>query len=530
MRLNTLLARASIATRDTPRCVSMSRVTLEDDEGSSLLGAVSHRRRGRRRVASVVFSLVLGALGIVTLDRVVARVAYGVGEDDARVRRTRREYDGDGWLSGSNNGVREIRWTSRTGFYLVGGDGRFVPSWFGKSNFETKARDAVRASVERYYPGRLAKGQKPFSVLFITSDAPFTPCLDEKFAAEKCPTMRAWSPIFAFGSAPRDWTVIPSLVRAPLVTLTDCYVDRIRENATAMRERGEKYDVTPSCGFLNYVPEGKKYAEMARCVALSQSGACAPYQRGLFTIGAVNKNETSAYEWEHLIPKVFWRGNDFEFLWSRVYREGTGKSDEALRAAANAPTPEARRQVMMECMTDDRCGPRVKAVFMSILDPDFIDAKYFDWGNFTGSSSPDRQRNGKALGVDAAVRVTEEQLGKYKYQIDIGGAGGTTYTGTISKLSMPGVLLHHETATVDSYHHSLIPWVHYVPVSSDLSDLRERVRWIEEHPEKAKQISDEGTRWTRWFRNVTVLLEYNKATLVKPLAAVVDPAGQFYVE
>ena len=62
----------------------------------------------------------------------------------------------------------------------------------------------------------------------------------------------------------------------------------------------------------------------------------------------------------------------------------------------------------------------------------------------------------KALGVDAAVRVTEEQLGKYKYQIDIGGAGGTTYTGTISKLSMPGVLLHHETATVDSYHHSLI--------------------------------------------------------------------------
>merc|ERR1712159_739297 len=96
--------------------VSMSRVTFDDDEESSLLGAVSHRRRGRRRVASVVFSLALGALGIVTLDRVVPRVAYGVGEEDARVRRTKREYDGDGWLSGGNNGIREIRWTSRTGF------------------------------------------------------------------------------------------------------------------------------------------------------------------------------------------------------------------------------------------------------------------------------------------------------------------------------------------------------------------------------------------------------------------------------
>jgi len=510
-------------------------MSLDDDdenESSSLLAsASSSSRRGSswRRARVIAFTLVVLIATLVVVDVVLARVAYGVGAHDERVRATKREYDG-GVLRGSNNGIREIRWTSTTGFYLVGGDGRFVPSWFGKSNFETKARDVVRASVERYYPKRIAKGQEPFSVLFITSDAPFTPCLDAKFAAEKCPTMRAWSPIFAFGSAPRDGTLIPSLVRAPLVTLTDCYVDRIRENVTAIRARGERYDETPSCGFLNYVPKGVEYADMAKCRALSKAGACAPYQRGLFTIGAVKENETSAYEWENLIPRVFWRGNDFEFLWARVYRKGAGKADDALRAAANAPTPEARRKIMVECMTNDRCGPRVKAVFMSLMDPDFIDAKYFDWGNFTGVSSTDRQRNGKKLGVDADVRVTEEQLGKYKYQIDIGGAGGTTYTGTISKLSMPGVLLHHETPTVDSYHHSLIPWVHYVPVKYDLSDLRERVRWIEEHPEKAKQISDQGTRWTRWFRNVTVLLEYNKASLVSPLAAVVDPTGQFYVE
>ena len=94
----------------------MSRVTFDDDEESSLLGAVSHRRRGRRRVASVVFSLALGALGIVTLDRVVARVAYGVGEEDARVRRTKREYDGDGWLAGATTAFERFDGRRGRGF------------------------------------------------------------------------------------------------------------------------------------------------------------------------------------------------------------------------------------------------------------------------------------------------------------------------------------------------------------------------------------------------------------------------------
>ena len=75
------------------------------------------------------------------------------------MRRTKREYDGDGWLSGGNNGIREIRWTSRTGFYLVGGDGRFVPSWFGKS---IRNQGARRGASERgaILPGKTRQGAK----------------------------------------------------------------------------------------------------------------------------------------------------------------------------------------------------------------------------------------------------------------------------------------------------------------------------------------------------------------------------------
>ena len=70
-----------------------------------------------------------------------------------------------------------------------------------------------------------------------------------------------------------------------------------------------------------------------------------------------------------------------------------------------------------------------------------------------------------------------ETLATYKYQIDIGGGGGTTWSGTLEKLAMPGVLFHHVTPTKDYFHDLLVPYVHYIPVKDDLSDLREKYEW-----------------------------------------------------
>lgn len=36
---------------------------------------------------------------------------------------------------------------------------------------------------------------------------------------------------------------------------------------------------------------------------------------------------------------------------------------------------------------------------------------------------------------------TLEELAGFKYQIDIGGAGGTTWDGTIKKLALPGLYM-----------------------------------------------------------------------------------------
>jgi hypothetical protein len=41
----------------------------------------------------------------------------------------------------------------------------------------------------------------------------------------------------------------------------------------------------------------------------------------------------------------------------------------------------------------------------------------------------------------------------------------------------------------------LEPWVHYVPLNDELTDVEEKMRWIVKHDAKARQIARRGTLW-----------------------------------
>jgi Glycosyl transferase family 90 len=41
----------------------------------------------------------------------------------------------------------------------------------------------------------------------------------------------------------------------------------------------------------------------------------------------------------------------------------------------------------------------------------------------------------------------------------------------------------------------LQPWVHYIPISDDLSDVEEKVQWIVDHDNDVQQIARKGRLW-----------------------------------
>ena len=80
----------------------------------------------------------------------------------------------------------------------------------------------------------------------------------------------------------------------------------------------------------------------------------------------------------------------------------------------------------------------------------------------------------------------EDQI-KYKYILDIDG-WTNTWDGTVWKLYSGSVLLKTNSIWKQWYYDDLKPYVHYVPVNNDFSNLNEQIKWCQINQDKCKQI------------------------------------------
>jgi hypothetical protein len=84
---------------------------------------------------------------------------------------------------------------------------------------------------------------------------------------------------------------------------------------------------------------------------------------------------------------------------------------------------------------------------------------------------------------------------KYKYQIDIDG-NSNAWAALFQKLLSGSVVI--KVASPGNfrqwYYDELIPWINYVPVKSDMSDLVEKIHWLIDHDDEAREIGMNGKK------------------------------------
>jgi hypothetical protein len=206
--------------------------------------------------------------------------------------------------------------------------------------------------------------------------------------------------------------------------------------------------------------------------------------------------------YNELIPR--WKG----VVWTAEAERDAQKSNNAVtRIAKNTPIFKERQRVKKDGYVLPWCNIK----FASVKGMNTPALEVQDYTQFN------------LYGIPAAGESMDlETLATYKYHIDIGGGGGTTWSGTLEKLAMPGVLFHHVTPTKDYFHDLLVPYVHYIPVKDDLSDLREKYEWAESHPQQAKQIANAGTELVASFGTVEGFMALYSRFYEEPLRQVVE--------
>ena len=385
-----------------------------------------------------------------------------------------------------------LRWTHETGFRFARADARLYTR-SGLAQAEVKMRLATELAaktIETYYPERLKADQPPFEVLYVVTDYPQTACVAAaaKTADPTCADAERWSPIYMLGSAPRDEKVLPTLVGATLITLATRVMEAMG------RPTVERRSDSP----VSWAQQNLEF--------------------DLFDLATVHEAERASYEWENLKNVIVWRGGDYPFLgpaFPNFKEEACRPRVRPCRLLHRLASYDNKTVGFSDMLGRNDITPRLRAVLMSKLDGSWIDAAFI-------AASPGLDRE---LGIETDTPMSTNQHAQYKYQFDLGGWGGTTWTGTLRKLSMPGVLFHHETSMKDSFSDALEPWKHYIPVKEDLSDLRERYDWARAHDEECRRISETATAWVRDFTSRRSILEHNYLKLAVPLERALDPTG-----
>ena len=246
-----------------------------------------------------------------------------------------------------------------------------------------------------------------------------------------------------------------------------------------------------------------------------------------------NQSSDETLPWDDLIPQLVWRGTDFRFLsiqndlkrpeFNRHINGKTNPKTNQLKAAASILRDQYYRWlprwkgVLYTAESEieaSRTGslPKVNIKFSDVAEG----------GKHAAIGAKEYQEWEKIGFPVAGEHMDEAQLSKFKYHIDLGGGGGTTWTGFVRKLGMPGLLFHHVTATKDYIHDQTQPWVHYVPVQSDLSDLMEKMEWAETNQDEARLISERATALMKHISTSVGFEQIFDQHMLKPLIGVID--------
>lgn len=130
---------------------------------------------------------------------------------------------------------------------------------------------------------------------------------------------------------------------------------------------------------------------------------------------------------------------------------------------------------------------RGKLCYLSKQHPHLIDA------TFSGTHSWLVRENLQASFFQffpKKIAPWEEYI-QHKYLIDLDGCVAST-PGCAWKLLSNCAVLKHDSVFTLWFYKCLIPWVHYIPVKEDLSDIFQKLQWAKDHDKEAKQIAENG--------------------------------------
>jgi|LauGreSBDMM110SN_4_FD.fasta_scaffold45002_1 hypothetical protein len=95
--------------------------------------------------------------------------------------------------------------------------------------------------------------------------------------------------------------------------------------------------------------------------------------------------------------------------------------------------------------------------------------------------------------IHCPEQIAREDMINYKYILDIDG-NASTWDATAWKLNSGSVIFKSDSNWVQWFYDEYKPWIHYIPIADDFSDIQEKFNWCEDNPERCLEITQNAKR------------------------------------
>lgn len=187
------------------------------------------------------------------------------------------------------------------------------------------------------------------------------------------------------------------------------------------------------------------------------------WQNIIFKIEEANKTSL----WNEKLNKIFWRGGD---TGNEGIRYNTDNFDKL---------------------------PRLNLVIQSKLYPNLINASFSNYAQFSNDQSgQDLKAILEILFKEGPESVPEEEHLKYKYLISIDG--NTCAWRRVPWIMLSNsVLVKQETSKIEWFYPAMKPYVHYIPVNDNLSNIFQQLEWMKNNDTELQKISQNATNFVK---------------------------------
>jgi len=152
---------------------------------------------------------------------------------------------------------------------------------------------------------------------------------------------------------------------------------------------------------------------------------------------------------------------------------------------------------------------RANLVHFSILHPELLNArfhKFRDQGPFMINILKENATNGMHRLLPFDVIPQNEYLTEYQTHVVMGGAGASFRLARIMGQTIAVIL--QDFPYKEWFTHLMEPYVHYIPLKQDLSDLNRTMQWVRNNPTKVFEIAQNGKQFYNEYLSFEKMEEF----------------------